>query len=848
MSRTSSPAGSARGRSLRPGREGVLVASNQLARSSFHLYVGGRQSLVVAVCALAVGCLVLGGAARAARQLPEQKAALAAVQKAVAGGYLTGSHAAADRAEIARAARLVRGLPASRGRPIAVALAQAGALAGKLSAPRAAAVFGQLKANDDYFALHWAPAPKTDIKGADGLVYRWFPGRCLEFHPLAEFGALNARVAARDVDGARTLADALIARGVHENGGGIGWEYDFAFGGGRAPWLSGMAQAVAAQAFQGAAALVPDRSSAYEQQAAAAFQAIGTHLLTHVAAGPWIRLYSFQTMPVLNAQLQTVLSLQSYATASGDAKATALATQLERSAAATLTRFDTGWWTLYSLGGDATPIDYAEYVNQLLARLSKQDARFADAAARFKGYLAQPPAFRVANAGLGQVRFWLSKPSSVTLSSGAGPTRRLALGAGWHTVGWNEPKRPGVYAVGVHATDWAGNSASFQALPIVRAAAAGTPPKRTAASAAATPTFTVGAGIDDPSQAPLAAKLGLRTVRLAVAWPGDDSPPDPAELAALAALPASTSLVLELDLAQPPVDPAGGSALGSYAAALAAAVPQLHDLLVGPAPTTATAPTYAAALNAVAAAVAATRPDVTVGAPVDGTSAPKGVVAALGTALGGQPPALVAFRPATAAASGAWTTANVPQLTAALTAAFGTAPPVLLDGVTAAEPTGYAQAVSSAACTPGLAGVLLDRLEDGDDASDGLLTAGGTAKPGAAQLTAALAATAHGTQVCPGVAFPAAASTVKFPTSLASPRPSIQLGCVRDCLYLATLDGPDGRPVVAKRGALAGGAAPTAVVLPAAKLGGGPYRLDVRLVSQANPGPLTQLRSPPLTR
>jgi hypothetical protein len=54
--------------------------------------------------------------------------------------------------------------------------------------------------------------------------------------------------------------------------------------------------------------------------------------------------------------------------------------------------------------------------------------------------------------------------------------------------------------------------------------------------------------------------------------------------------------------------------------------------------------------------------------------------------------------------------------------------------------------------------------------------------------------------------------------------------------------------VVATRGALAGGAAPTAVVLPAAKLGAGPYRLDVRLVSQANPGTVTQLRSEPLSK
>ena len=43
--------------------------------------------------------------------------------------------------------------------------------------------------------------PKTDVTDADGVVYRYFPGRCLEFHPLANFGALNARIAANDAAG-----------------------------------------------------------------------------------------------------------------------------------------------------------------------------------------------------------------------------------------------------------------------------------------------------------------------------------------------------------------------------------------------------------------------------------------------------------------------------------------------------------------------------------------------------------------------------------------------------------------------------------------------------------------------
>jgi hypothetical protein len=74
----------------------------------------------------------------------------------------------------------------------------------------------------------------------------------------------------------------------------------------------------------------------------------------------------------------------------------------------------------------------------------------------------------------------------------------------------------------------------------------------------------------------------------------------------------------------------------------------------------------------------------------------------------------------------------------------------------------------------------------------------------------------------------------------------VQFGCSVDCLYLVTLEGTDGRPVVARRGALRGGAAPATIALPAAKLAAGPYRVGVRLVASVNPGKLNALESPPL--
>ena len=313
---------------------------------------------VIGLLSVLAGLLVAAGATAAPPPVPGQKAALAAVKQAVKSGRLDHAAAASARAEILRAVHLVRVLPRGRREHVLVALGQVAALAGRLTTPRAVAVFGQLRANDDYFAKQGAPRNHTDITGPDGIVYRYFTGLCFEFHPLANFSALNAHASAKDAAATQQLADALVARGVSRGGGGTGWEYYFRFEGGRPPWVSGMAQAVAAQAFARAASLVPDDSAALLRAAKAAYGAIPGRLTTKVAAGPWIRLYSFRTVPILNAQLQSVISLESYAQATGDSAAAALASQLKQAAVATLPRFDTGYWSYYSLAGVPSPLSY----------------------------------------------------------------------------------------------------------------------------------------------------------------------------------------------------------------------------------------------------------------------------------------------------------------------------------------------------------------------------------------------------------------------------------------------------------------------------------------------------------
>ena len=65
------------------------------------------------------------------------------------------------------------------------------------------------------------PKVKGDVLGPDLVLYRYFPGHGLQFHPLGVFGALNAHLVAGRLDDARRLADALAARAIPGGGGAV---------------------------------------------------------------------------------------------------------------------------------------------------------------------------------------------------------------------------------------------------------------------------------------------------------------------------------------------------------------------------------------------------------------------------------------------------------------------------------------------------------------------------------------------------------------------------------------------------------------------------------------------------
>jgi D-glucuronyl C5-epimerase C-terminus len=393
--------------------------------------------------------------------------------------WLKAADAQRYRSDISRGVYDAKRLAPLRARIIAAQLAQLTPLSSSYVAPRALTLFAQLEANLDYLEQSALPDKQIDITDDDGVVYRWYPGLGFEFHPLANFGALNNAAAAGNAEIASTLAQALLARAI-PRGRRIVWEYEFRYGIGRPPWASGMAQAVAAQAFARAAAVLEDPTIA--AAAVRAYASVPPFLLS-LSSGPWIRLYGFNSEVVLNAQLQTILSLLEYAQSSGDTTASDLAAQLTASAEKLLPRFDTGDWSLYELGGGYASLGYQKFVTDLLRKLAAKtgDPFWTVTSRRFHAYFYDPPQVaqttppatvwpQPADGYLDttSISITLSMRASVSVAI-AGKVSTYRWAAGTHALTWKPPAglQPGTYPVQVSAVSYAGHRQTVSLAPVV---------------------------------------------------------------------------------------------------------------------------------------------------------------------------------------------------------------------------------------------------------------------------------------------------------------------------------------------------------------------------------------------
>jgi D-glucuronyl C5-epimerase C-terminus len=423
--------------------------------------------MVLRLLTAAALALALVPAATAADKVweHEAKGARAALARSVAAGYITPAEESDYLGALSYAATVRDRIPRGRALVLRNVLAQVAQPKSPIG-PRALELYRTLEENASYLDTHPLPEDGTDVTGPDAAVYRYFAGQGLEFHPLANAAALNALVAQHDTEGAGALVDALAARGVDQPNGALAWEYNFDFGTQTAPWESGMAQAVLAQAFARA-----DRLDLAQR----AFRAIPGRLDRQLPAGPWIRLYSKSSELVLNAQLQSAISLSDYAELADDTTASGYAGRLLAAAKAMLPQFDTGHWSRYSLH-DESDLHYQDYVIQLLQTLAKRtaDPAWQAAADRFALYETQPPlltgatvtrtTYPVPQDGVRDdlvVRFFLSKISKVALVVDGKAVDGYRWHGGWRTFRWS-PRHlgAGTHSVRLVAADLSGNNGS----------------------------------------------------------------------------------------------------------------------------------------------------------------------------------------------------------------------------------------------------------------------------------------------------------------------------------------------------------------------------------------------------
>ncbi|HEX6788675.1 MAG TPA: D-glucuronyl C5-epimerase family protein [Gaiellaceae bacterium] len=215
-------------------------------------------------------------------------------------------------------------------------------------------------------AAGMTPAP-GDIHDANGLVYRYYAPWGYRFQPLLSLSALEIDVSRRRIAATRKLAEALLARAARR-GDALYWPYDFSFGGGPASWTSGFTQAIAAEALARAGVLLGDEKLI--RAADASFRGLRETLFMRIAGGLWIREYSFTHQVILNAQLQSIIALESYAAIAQTAAAHRVAVLVEAAARRLLPAFDLGCWGRYQLGGAAADSHYEAYHVELLRTLS----------------------------------------------------------------------------------------------------------------------------------------------------------------------------------------------------------------------------------------------------------------------------------------------------------------------------------------------------------------------------------------------------------------------------------------------------------------------------------------------
>jgi D-glucuronyl C5-epimerase C-terminus len=341
----------------------------------------------------------------------------------------------------------------------------------QLTAPRLAAVVATLNANRTWWTTGSLPAPDQRIEFAGSqLVWEYYPGQGLQLQVLGTFGEANGMYTAgpSQYPAMEQLLSQMIPL-ASRRGGGTTWEYYFSFDGGAPPWTSAMSQATGLEALS--RAYLATKNPYYLQVAASAMAVFGkpppVGVTVPTALGVRFLQYTFApSLLIINADLQTLIGLDSYAQVSGNTTAQTLFAQGNAEAMAVLPSFNTGAWSLYSPGIE-DDLSYHELVTGFLEQLCALTKApvYCTTAQQFTADLTTPPVLTdltptAAPRKPFALSFRLSKASKVgiVVTRGASTVFSTSASFAYGVRTFTVPGlKAGTYGVRLAATDLAGN-------------------------------------------------------------------------------------------------------------------------------------------------------------------------------------------------------------------------------------------------------------------------------------------------------------------------------------------------------------------------------------------------------
>ena len=418
--------------------------------------------------------LLVGGVIAAALITPAtafaKRTVLGELKRMEAAGQITADDYAAHRSDWSAAQATLKKLKGERHRELGavVGILSDMAARGVMTAPRLPQLFLTLDRNRSY----WANSPllsygqRVTFPGSR-LVWEFYPGQGLGLQILATFSKVNALLNGGFYEGAAALLTELQPLAV-PRAGGIAWEYDFDFDGGRPPWVSGIAEGTAIQALARAAKQFANAGYLeIARQALGVFQTPppeGVRLRTH--DGAHYLIYSFSHVRVLNAFIQALNGLYDLWQTGGVPEAEPLYLEGLAEAEVEAPHYNTGYWSLYQ-PGEESDLGYHQLVTGFLQGLCQRSTVqvFCTTATDFTADLHQAPLLNVLSRKAAQGRtttlaFRLSKISTVGITLLRGGKVALATSAtyghGVRRLAWT-PRHSGAYQVKLFARDLAGN-------------------------------------------------------------------------------------------------------------------------------------------------------------------------------------------------------------------------------------------------------------------------------------------------------------------------------------------------------------------------------------------------------